>query len=128
MQDAIGMVNTFEIVIDLGAERAASERMRRVAVELPGGTVLHFDAPVAGVRAVVATCATNDVHRGVRAHRAMVPSSAGGVAYSESTSSATNVMAVGCRGVSLVWSTVNMIDEASRSSCIETIFVVTPPP
>ena len=39
MQDAIGVVDPLEIVTHLGAERAAGEGMRWVAVQLPGGTV-----------------------------------------------------------------------------------------
>src|SRR6202790_1944838 len=74
MQDAIGVVDPLEIVIDLGAERAAGERMRRGAVQLPGGTVVHFYYPTARVRTVVPTCAANDLDRAGRAHRAMIPS------------------------------------------------------
>src|SRR3984893_18625485 len=74
MQDAIGVVDPLEIVIHLGAERAAGERMRRVAVQLPGGTVVHFYYPTARVRTVVPACAANDLDRAGRAHRAMIPS------------------------------------------------------
>src|SRR6202790_4795586 len=74
MQDAIGVVDPLEIVIDLGAERAAGERMRRGAVQLPGGTVVHFYYPTARVRTVVPACTANDLDRAGRAHRAMIPS------------------------------------------------------
>src|SRR6202163_4996722 len=74
MQDAIGVVDPLEIVIHLGAERAAGERMRRVAVQLLGGTVVHFYYPTARVRTVVPACAANDLDRTSRAHRTMVPS------------------------------------------------------
>src|SRR6185295_6514244 len=74
MQDAVGVVDPLEIVIHLGAERAAGKRMRRVAVQLPGGTVVHFYYPTARVRTVVPACAANDLDRASRAHRAMIPS------------------------------------------------------
>src|SRR3979411_555280 len=77
MQDAIGVVDPLEIVIRLGAERAAGERMRRVAVQLPGGTVVHFYYPTARVRTVVPACAAHDLDRAGRAHRTMIPSNLG---------------------------------------------------
>src|ERR1700730_18508896 len=84
MQDAIGVVDPLEIVIHLGAERAAGERMRRVAVQLPGGTVVHFYYPTARVRTVVPACAANDLDRAGRAHRAMIPSNLNLAARGES--------------------------------------------
>ena len=63
MEHAIGVIDALEIVIHLGAERAARERMRRIAGQLLGGAVAHLDDPAAGVRTVVAACAANDVHR-----------------------------------------------------------------
>src|SRR6185295_414097 len=74
MQDAIGVVDPLEIVIHLGAERAAGERMRWVAVQLPGRTVVHVYYPTARVRTVVPASAANDLERAGRAHRAMIPS------------------------------------------------------
>jgi hypothetical protein len=57
------VVDPLEIMVNLGAERAAGERMRRVAVQLPGGTVLHFYNPTARVRAVVPASAANRLDR-----------------------------------------------------------------
>jgi len=55
------MIDPFEVVIHLRAERAAGERMVGIAVQASGGTVLDLDDPMAGVRTIVAACAANDL-------------------------------------------------------------------
>ena len=66
VQDAVGMVDALEVVIDLGAERAARERMRGIAGQPLGQAVAHLDDPAAGVRAVVSAGAADDIGRRVR--------------------------------------------------------------
>jgi len=61
VQHAVGMIDPFEVVIHLRAERAAGERMVGIAVQAFGGTVLDLDDPMAGVRTIVAACAANDL-------------------------------------------------------------------
>ena len=55
------MVDALEIVIDLGAERAARERMRGVAGQALGRAVPDLHYPTAGVRTIVPARAANDL-------------------------------------------------------------------
>ena len=63
MQHAIGMVDAIEIVIDLGAKRAASEGMRRIAGQPLRRPVPHFYDPRARVRTIVAARAAHGLKR-----------------------------------------------------------------
>jgi hypothetical protein len=56
------MIDAFEVVIDLGAERAAREGMRGIAEELFGDAVTDLHDPAAGVGTVVSASAADDVH------------------------------------------------------------------
>src|SRR5262245_7968308 len=61
MQDAVGVVNALEIVIDFRAEGAARERMLGVAVQPFRGALLDLNDPPACVGTVVPTGAANDL-------------------------------------------------------------------
>ena len=65
MEHAIGVIDAIEIVIHLGAKRAACEGMRRIAGKLLGGAVAHLHDPAAGVRTVVSACAANNAQPGL---------------------------------------------------------------
>ena len=55
MEQALRAVHALDVVIDLGAQPAAGERMVRVALQGDGATVLDADPPGAGVGTVVRT-------------------------------------------------------------------------
>jgi len=61
MEHAIGVIDAIEIVIHLGAERAARERMRGIAGQSLGLAITNLDDPAARVGAVVPACAADDV-------------------------------------------------------------------
>ena len=63
VQHAVGMVDALEIVVDLGAQRPAGERMRRIARETLGGAVPDVDHPAARVGAVMPAGAADDLDR-----------------------------------------------------------------
>ena len=54
------MVDALEIVIHLGAERAAGERMRGITGQPLGGAVPDLDDPAARIGTVVPAGAAND--------------------------------------------------------------------
>ena len=66
------MIRSLDVSIDLGAEKALRERMRRVAGDARGSSVLDGDEHGARVRAVVGTRAANDrglgQGKGIRGH------------------------------------------------------------
>ena len=63
VQHAVRVVDALEVVVHLGAERAARERMRGIAGQPLGGAVPDLDHPAAGVRAVVPAGAADGVER-----------------------------------------------------------------
>ena len=66
MQDAVGMVDALEVVIHLGAERAAGERMRGITRERLGSAITDLNDPGTRIRTVVPAGAANDLDRSVR--------------------------------------------------------------
>ena len=61
MQHAIRVIDALQVVIHLGAERAAREGVRGIAGQRHSGAVAHVHGPRAGVGAIVAAGATHDL-------------------------------------------------------------------
>ena len=73
MEQAVGVIDLLEVVVDLRAQPATGERMRFVALQ-PGGTpVLDFHHPPARIGAIVSTCAANGVRRSHGRRRYGIP-------------------------------------------------------
>jgi hypothetical protein len=59
MEHTIGVIDPLEIVIHLGAQRSARERVGGITVKTDRGVAVHVDDPAAGVRAIVAARTAN---------------------------------------------------------------------
>ena len=60
IQDTFGMVNAFQIVIDLRTQRTARKRMGRISVKPTSPALADLHQPRTSVRTVMATGPTND--------------------------------------------------------------------
>jgi hypothetical protein len=60
MEDAVGVADAIEVVVDFGTEGAAGEGVAGVAAERYGLVIFDFDQPCAGIRAVMSAGAADD--------------------------------------------------------------------
>jgi hypothetical protein len=64
IEDSIGVMDAFEVVIDFAAECSAGEWVLRITTQRLCLAISHFDQPCAGIRAVMSAGATDDFERG----------------------------------------------------------------